>query len=351
MSKTWRRFLHDKWSEERPYTSTSQFFFQKRSMQVKRQGLISTSRDLPGGGAQGSTTGLLEYKSQTNNNCDFVPVDKRFKWVDDVSILEIINLITIGLSSYNFKHHVASDIGVDQSYIPSENILTKNYVKKISQWTDENQMKLNGKKTKLMFINFTRNYQFSTRIHLENELLEIIEETKLLGCVITSDLKFHKNTNYMVRRAFARMTMLHKLYAFNVPVEDLVTIYILYIRSLVEQNVAVWNHSITQEETEDLERVQKVALKVIIKDNYVGYDKALELLRLEKLQSRRKGLCLKFAKTCLKNERTSDMFPLNPAFKPGLRYSEKFQVKFAHSDRLKYSAIPALQRLLNEDSK
>ena len=244
-------------------------FFQDRKMQVKWQGLLSTVRALPGGGPQGCTTGLLEYKSQTNNNCDFVPPSLRYKWVDDLSILEMINLITAGISSYNFKQHVASDVGVDQSYLPSININTQGYMDKIERWTNENQMKVNGKKTKLMIINFTRNYQISTRIYLEGELLEIVKETLLLGCVITSDLKFHKNTEHMVKKAYARMTLLHKLYSFKVATDDLVNIYILYIRSLVEQNVAVWNSTITQGEVHA--HVHKVVVRIIPKDNYTTH--------------------------------------------------------------------------------
>ena len=250
-------------------------FFQDRKMQVKWQGFLSTVRELPGGGPQGSTTGLLEYKSQTNNNCDFVPPSKRFKWVDDVSLLEMVNLITAGISSYNFKNHVASDIGVDHSYLPSTNIQSQSYMDSIQKWTNDNKMKVNGKKTKLMIVNFTKNYQMSTRIYLEGELLEIVDEATLLGCVITSDLKFHRNTEHMVKKAYARMTLLQKLYSFNLPVEDLVNIYILYIRSLVEQNVAVWNSIITQEEKEDIERVQKDALRIILKENYADYNNAL----------------------------------------------------------------------------
>ena len=76
------------------------------------------------------------------------------------------------------------------------------------------------------------------------------------------------------------------IYLFSVPTEDPVNIYILYIWSLVEQNVAVWHHTITMEETEDLERVQKVALKMILKENYTNYDDALDSVGLENLQSR-----------------------------------------------------------------
>ena len=326
-------------------------FFQNRKMQVKWQGLLSTVRDLPGGGPQGSTTGLLEYKSQTNNNCDFVPPSKRYKWVDDLSILEMVNLISAGISSYNFNQHVASDVGVDQVYLPSQNICTQNYMDRIQQWTNDNQMKVNGKKTKLMIVNFTRNYQLSTRIYLEGELLEIVSETMLLGCVISSDLKFHRNTEHMVKKAYARMSLLHKLFTFKVSTDDLVNIYILYIRSLVEQNVAVWSSTITQEEIEDIERVQKVALRIILKESYATYDSALGHLGLETLHTRRRGLCLRFAKRCLKNEKTASMFPINPGYNLRVRDSEMYQVKFANNNRLRDSSIPYLQRLLNEDSK
>ena len=67
----------------------------------------------------------------------------------------------------------------------------QSYMDNIEQWTNKNKMKVNGKKTKLMIINYTNNYKFSTRIYLQNELLEIVEDIKLLGLVLSSDLMFH----------------------------------------------------------------------------------------------------------------------------------------------------------------
>ena len=55
-------------------------FFQGRKMTVKWHGITSSPRDLPGGGPQGCTFGLLEYKANSNNNADHVPVDMRFKF-------------------------------------------------------------------------------------------------------------------------------------------------------------------------------------------------------------------------------------------------------------------------------
>ena len=59
-------------------------------------------------------------------------------------------------------------------------------------------------------------------------------------------------------------------------------------------------------------------------------------------------MCLKFAKNCEKNELTKDLFPLNPTSGPGTRSKDKYQVLHANTDRLKDSAVPYLQRLLNK---
>ena len=75
-------------------------------MIVKWNWTKSTTRDLPGGGPQGCSFGLLEYKSNSNDNADHVPRDKRSKFVDDLSILEKLNLILLGLSEYNFKTQI-----------------------------------------------------------------------------------------------------------------------------------------------------------------------------------------------------------------------------------------------------
>ena len=153
---------------------------------------------------------------------DHVPVDMRFKFIDDLSILEVLNLILTGLSSYNSKTHVPCDVGPDQNYLPSANTKSQMYLEQIQSWKTANKMKLNTTKTKAMIFNFNKNHQFSTRLHLENNLLEIIPETKLLGTLITSDLKWHKNTEMMTKKAYKRMTILHKLSSFDVPQDDLV---------------------------------------------------------------------------------------------------------------------------------
>ena len=121
-------------------------YFQDRKMTVKWHGLTSSVQTLAGGGPQGCTFGLLEYKSTSNNNADHVSPDMRFKFVDDLSTLEKLNLILLGLSSYNFKNHVVSDFRINQKYLSNKNIESQNHLNKIEEWTNINKTKLNVKK-------------------------------------------------------------------------------------------------------------------------------------------------------------------------------------------------------------
>jgi hypothetical protein len=87
-------------------------YFQDCEMIVKWQGVFSSVWQLPGGGPKGCHLGGLEYGSQSNDSGQFVADEDRYKYVDDMSILEVINLITHGLASYNFTNHVAINLQI-----------------------------------------------------------------------------------------------------------------------------------------------------------------------------------------------------------------------------------------------
>ena len=106
-------------------------FFQERTMQVKWNNKLSRSRKLPGGGPQGDILGIIEYKSQSNDNTDFLDTDSKFKYIDDLSILEVLNMILCGISSYNSKQQVPSDIGISNHFIGTNFFGTQDYLTQI----------------------------------------------------------------------------------------------------------------------------------------------------------------------------------------------------------------------------
>ena len=83
-------------------------------------------------------------------------------------------------------------------------------------------------------------------------------------------------------------------------------------------------------------------------ENFENYKDALVRVNVPKLSDRRNELCLKFAKKCTQNEKTQSMFPLKRKFhEMEIRNSEEYQVNHANTERMKKSAIPNMQRILN----
>ena len=101
------------------------------------------------------------------------------------------------------------------------------------------------------------------------------------------------------------MQLLRKVAEFASSIEDKKNIYVLYVRSIMEQSSVVW-----QENAEDLERVQKAALRIIIGKECMNYDDALLKADMESLEDRREKLCKNFAEKSIKsgNIRANNMF-------------------------------------------
>ena len=89
-------------------------------------------KNVTGGGIQGGTTGILEFISLTKGNLDFVGQDQGFKFADDSSCLEVLNLLSLGLSSYNAKYQVPSDVATSKLFLPTTECQTQTYFDKIA---------------------------------------------------------------------------------------------------------------------------------------------------------------------------------------------------------------------------
>ena len=67
------------------------------------------------------------------------------------------------------------------------------------------------------------------------------------------------------------MGILHNMLDFGIPMSEMVNISILYLRSILETSSEVWQSSITQAETSEIEKVQKVSLRIILGGKYEDY--------------------------------------------------------------------------------
>ena len=294
-------------------------FLTNRQMKVKYKGAYSTLFSLPGGGPQGSLLGLflflvlindVGFQDQVNNTGEIITRKKNvkemnqihLKYVDDMALAESIDmkkqLVHIPVDSRPqpdaYRARTGHGLMVETSKICDQ--LTQ-----IQAYAEQNKMQLNLDKTKLMLFNPCTSRDFIPEIRIASTRLEIVEEAKLLGIIITSDLKWEAHVKYIVQRCNSKIWIIRRLKRLGANEEDLLDIYCKQIRSIIEFAAPVWNPGLTGEDIINLERIQKTVFHIILGEEYKSYNYALKHLGFLKLSDRREKISITFAKKAQKN--------------------------------------------------
>ena len=163
-----------------------------------------------------------------------------------------------------------------------------------------------------------------------------------------TSLSWDENCQMIIKKVNARMQLLRGVKSFGASSEEMVHLWIIFCRSVLEQSCVVWGTSLTQENKEDLERTQKTFTKLVLREKFEDYENALLLLNLDTLESRRQELILKFAQKGIKSRKLDDLFPENDKTHiMKKRTTEKYRVNFANTDRYKNSSMITMQNMLN----
>ena len=318
---------------------------------------------LPGGGPQGTIIALLlflvlinelGFSGQMNNTGETITSMKRsriegqihLKYVDDFSLAESINLrkqLTpgpVGPKPESYHNRTGHVLPNNSSKIHQQLLLTKTYA-------EDNQMKLNFEKTKLMLFNPSNSIDFQPDFVIDDHQLEMVEELRILGLTVRSDLKWSSNTKNIVKKGNQRLWMVKRLKNIGAKTEDLVDVYIKQIRSVLEFAAPVWQSSLTKTEKTDIERVQKSFCRIVLGSSYQSYAYALESLQLESLEARRINLCLRFALRAEKHQKFKHWFILNTKTSVTRRKPVKYVPVVAKHSRFEKSPLFYLTNLLN----
>ena len=128
-------------------------------------------------------------------------------------------------------------------------------------------------------------------------------------------------------------------------------VYCKEVRSVLELAVPAWHSGLTLAQSADIERIQRIALNIILSDFKTkrceySYDMSLVILDIEPLSVRRDKLCLTFAKKTAKS-RHSDMFEEATYFYHTRQTKPTFKEFQSNTKRCFNSPMNYLTRLLN----
>ena len=186
-------------------------------------------------------------------------------------------------------------------------------------------MKIN--ESKVLIFNKSKKYAFPPEFSFQDgQILEVIEQTRILGIQLSTDLRWHNNSKAMYDKALSRMWLLRRMKSLKLEPEIILEYYIKEIRSIVEQGVPIWNSGITKGQVNDIEKVQKIALKIILSNEYKTYSLACEKFKLETLSSRRTTISTNYAIKLYKSQRSAEFF--TPAYtKVNSRHHSKLVIE------------------------
>ena len=150
--------------------------------------------------------------TQTRRNRKPLKAGKK-KWVDDCTVTAHVRLseqlvpdpgpTVIGPAQYHSR--------TGQTLPPDRNEM-QSILDSLSEYCRLSKLKINQEKSKAMLFNRAKKHDFSPKLSLvPGQDLELVEELKLVGYQLRSDLRTVSNTEYIVRRAWKRMWVVRRL--------------------------------------------------------------------------------------------------------------------------------------------
>ena len=226
--------------------------------------------------------------------------------------------------------------------------------------TTKDKMIINESKCHSFTINFSKFNSGPSNLKLNDKVIQPVDKIKLLGVILTKDLKWSANTTYVYSKVNQRLYLINKLKQFGLKREELLKAWSTHLRPITELSAPLWHSGLSEVDSDKLELLQKKALMFILGCTYVdfkrfyklddklfSYEDVLQKLGLSTLKERREVLTNKFAITTANNERHKDLFVKRHSHEFATRNMHVIEEPFCKTDRYYKSAIPYMSRILN----
>ena len=337
-------------------------YLSDRSMYLSYNGAKSSLKAVPAGGPQGAYLGGIVFIIKYNGAFLRPPVPRhiqgpvtkskseKVKYIDDGTVAVTVNLKASLISDPVDRPMPRNYHERTGHVLPVENNLLQYYVRDAEEFVSENRMIINKQKTKVISFTKSRILDFPPELTFsDGSQIESVPSMKLLGVVISPDMKWFKNTSYICEKARGKLWILRRMLKFELDIFQLFDAYTKEIRSILEMAVPVWHSGLTKIQISDIESIQKVAMRIILQDDYVNYELACKIFSTETLEQRGTRLCLKFAR---KNLKSDNSFFTRVVTHVETRHKSNIVSEFkCNFGRFKKSSLPYMARLLNSANR
>ena len=166
----------------------------------------------------------------------------------------------------------------------------------VNNWSIDNNLKLNVKKTKeFNIVSMSHVSHTLPALVIGDESLEVVHTVKLLGRLgvhLSADLKWSTHINNICSKASKRLFALRILKRNGAVQKDLRNVYCSFIRPVLEHACPVWHFSLPVFLSDQIEQIQRRSVKIICPG--LSYMDGVKELNISSLVDRREFLCKRF---------------------------------------------------------
>ena len=191
------------------------------------------------------------------------------KFIDDLSVAVKIDLKKDIVEDFGRAKPLTYDQR-NETKLVEENIM-QDIVDHLETFSNEKQMVINSSKSSIMKLCRSKVKAFPVEVKVNGNFLQVKKELKILGVILTPDLKLNDNTNNICKKAYMNMWALRRLKKLGLDSFTLTDYYMKEVRVHLEFAVPVWHSGLSLKLTRDIERVQRIAVNIILGDHSLPY--------------------------------------------------------------------------------
>jgi hypothetical protein len=266
-----------------------------------------------GAGPEANSTSIGQQITEPKNQRQPIKTSK-VKWVDDITICAAVELKSALVPEDRpVPRPVPYHARTGHRLPPDSNPLQQE-LDKLRQYTDSHQMAINHTKSRAMILNKRRKWDVMPELSVQgNENIEVVEELKIVGYMLRSDLKTSSNTRFITKKAYARMWILRRLKALGANTAELLDVMEKQVLSALWLGVPAWYGMTTQNERVQINRVMRCCLRIIYGDQYGSFEESLTRAKARRPTDRMQQMTNKFVRKCSKDAKFSKWFKTAPS--------------------------------------
>ena len=270
----------------------------------------------------------------------------------------LINGVNCSLVS-NFKF--VDDKTLSFSYHGNPANVLQEALEREEKQTEKDKMIINTKKCNVITFNYSTKNSPPQNLTLNNNALEIANKIKLLGVIITDDMKWTENTSLICDKVYSKLYILSTLKKFGFTTEELIIAWNTMLRPLTEYAVPLWHSGLTDTDCNRLESLQKKAYGIMTGIQYVdnrrlhtvdksllSYDDTLKFFGQPRLEKRREILTSEFALKTIQNEKHKNIFQFKEDNGVNLRNKPKLKQLDLKTKWYYNSSVHYMTRILHK---